>query len=183
MGKQRRKQLLHDSKGASLVLVLVAMMFVGIIASIVLTITVGNSKSTRTTQDSSQNFYYTESALDDLKLYLNKFATSIATDALLDTLAGSGTVKEGDHTLTDDELFNKLFSEKLGTALASFVSDTDITETVGTDKVFQEEFLKQYITFGRTGDIKISFDPVLEYVETTDESTGFVYKYPKLHFD
>ena len=44
-----------DNKGAALVMVILAMMFVGIIAAIALTLTVGNSKSTKATIDTSEN--------------------------------------------------------------------------------------------------------------------------------
>jgi len=68
-----RKSLVKNNKGASLVLVIVAMMFVAIIASVVLTLTVGNSKSAKATADTSGNFYTSESVLDDLNMYLKKY--------------------------------------------------------------------------------------------------------------
>ena len=65
-------RIMKDNRGASLVMVLLAMMFVGIIAAIALAITVGNSKSSKATMDTSKNFYSTESILDDLEMYLKK---------------------------------------------------------------------------------------------------------------
>ncbi len=157
MGKQKiNKRLFMDNSGASLVLVLVAMFFVGVIASIVLTITVGNSKATRTSQDSSQNFYSTESALDDLKLYLNKLATTAATEAYARTITDSGNVADPfDPTrmLTDDEIFKLRFKEYLEETLTTMFNDPDITEGFQ----FKDDFLRQYVTYGRSGDIKITF--------------------------
>ena len=51
----KRQCILKDNKGASLVMVLVAMFFVGVIAAIALTITVGNTKSTKASVDTSEN--------------------------------------------------------------------------------------------------------------------------------
>lgn len=167
MKKQRvNKLLLMNNKGASLVLVLVAMLFVGVIASIVLTITVGNSKSTRTNQDSSQNFYSTESALDDFKLYLNKLATSAAADAYASVLTEDGVVT--------DEKFNLKFEAKFKERLNLLLNNSD----VAVGHVFKPEFLNEYVTFGRLGDISISFG-ALETVEETG-ADGKTFKYPKL---
>ena len=90
------KKFLKDNKGASLVLVIVAMLFVGIIATIVLTLTVGNIKSVSTAKDTSKNFYSTEDMVDDFKVYLQKFANESATEAyasVLEQLAINGTVE------------------------------------------------------------------------------------------
>ncbi len=166
MGKQRLyNSILKNNKGASLVLVLVAMFFVGVIASIVLTITVGNAKSTRTSQDSSQNFYSTESALDDLKLYLSKLATSAAADAYASVLTEDGVVA--------DDKFNAKFFEKLNERLTNLLGDSDIAES----RVFKNDFLNQYVTYGRLGDISISFGDIETVTEVVGEKT---YKYPKL---
>ena len=84
----KRNSLFKNNKGATLVMVIVAMMFVAIIASIVLTLTVGNSKAAKTTADTSGNFYSSESVLDDLNMYLKKLGTAAATEAYAATLEG-----------------------------------------------------------------------------------------------
>ena len=64
--------IIKNDKGATLVMVIVAMLFVGIIAAIAMTMTVGNSKSTRVSIETSENFYSSENVLNDLEMYLKK---------------------------------------------------------------------------------------------------------------
>lgn len=81
-----------DNKGASLVLVIISMLFVGVIAAAILRMTVGNNKTVESVSKSSETFYGTESALDDLKLYLQKFANDAATKAYAQQLGQIGIV-------------------------------------------------------------------------------------------
>ena len=88
-----KKLLVKDNRGASLVLVIVALLFVGIIAAITLKVTVGNNKNVNTAKETSKNFYSTEDMVDDLKVYLQKFANESATEAyaaVLEAIAISG---------------------------------------------------------------------------------------------
>lgn len=81
-----------DNRGASLVLVIISLLFVGIIAAAILRMTVGNNRAVDTASRSSSTFYTTENALDDLKLYLQKFANEAATKAYAKQLSQMGVV-------------------------------------------------------------------------------------------
>ncbi len=144
----RERILLKDNKGATLVLVIVAMFFIGLIASIVLTVTVGNAKNTKTTKDSSENFYSAEGILDDLKMYLKKLAVSSATDAYGKTLEKAGTGV----SLNDE--FDKNFKDYLVDKLQNALNEGNpfgVTQTMDTD------FVKNNITFERPGNITIKY--------------------------
>lgn len=157
----RQQGILKNNKGASLVLIIVAMMFVGIIASIVLTLTVGNSKSAKATVDTSENFYSSESILDDLEMYLKKFATSAATEAYAATLEeGLDSSSEGNfREKFKTELVNRLKNEVLGVYGNSDGSG---------NYVLDPDFVKNQVTFDRYGDIggKISIS-----YKTLDETS------------
>ncbi len=143
----KNMMLSKNNKGASLVLVIIAMFFVGLIASIVLSITVGNAKSTRTTVESSENFYSSEGALDDLKMFLKKLATSAATDAYAATLEKVGIVSD-----IEDE-FEKNFREAIKKEMTQLMNDPTKIDA----NELTAEFLKNYVTFDRPGDISIKF--------------------------
>jgi hypothetical protein len=138
----KRNGLLKDNKGASLVLVIVAMMFVAIIASIVLTLTVGNSKAAKTTADTSGNFYSSESVLDDLNMYLKKLGTAAATEAYAATLEGC------DNPANMKSYFEGQYKDKLVTVLQDQVLNV-YASTAGADGkyAFDEEFIKNQVTY------------------------------------
>ena len=137
-------RIMKDNRGASLVMVLLAMMFVGIIAAIALAITVGNSKSSKATMDTSKNFYSTESILDDLEMYLKKLATNAATEAYASSLTklGTGIDVEGD--------FESTFATKIYDLLRGDGTNGIITGNVGADRSFNLDLL-QDICYDRYG--------------------------------
>ncbi len=132
----KKGHMLKNNSGASLILVIVALLFVGIIASIILTVTVGNRKSSQVSMESSENFYTTESVLDDFKVYLKKLATAAATNAY-------AAVHE-DATLE----FKDTFKLEM---LASLQREITEHATVNGDgvKEFNEEFVRNNITYNR----------------------------------
>ncbi len=150
----KRQCIIRDNRGASLVMVLVAMFFVGIIASIALTITVGNTKSTKASIDTSENFYSSESVLDDLEMYLKKLATSAATEAYGKTLAGSLTDIEGDFANN----FKEIFVDVLTGTDGVFTSYAEQDATDINKMVIQADFVKNQISFNRPGNITIKYD-------------------------
>ena len=138
----KRNSLFKNNKGATLVMVIVAMMFVAIIASIVLTLTVGNSKAAKTTADTSGNFYSSESVLDDLNMYLKKLGTAAATEAYAATLEGC------DNPADMKTYFEGEYKNKLVTVLQDQVLNV-YAGTLGSDGkyAFDEEFIKNQVTY------------------------------------
>ncbi len=137
-----RISLAKNNKGASLVLVIVAMMFVAIIASVVLTLTVGNSKSAKATADTSGNFYSSESVLDDLNMYLKKLGTAAATEAY------AATLEECTNPADMQSYFENEYKDKLVSVLETQVLDVYASTTdANGNRVFDEEFLKNQVTY------------------------------------
>ena len=144
--------IIKNNRGASLVLVIVAMLFVGIIAAIILTVTVGNSKSTQASISDSESFYTSESALDDLKMFFKKLATSAATKAY------GKTLEELDPATIEAD-FKDNFKNAFRAELADFSSL--YTSSDGGMTVLDTDFIDNQISFNRadTGEtIKISFN-------------------------
>ena len=127
-----------NNKGAALVMVIVAMMFVGIIAAIALTLTVGNSKSTKTTIDTSENFYSSESILNDLEIYLKKLATNAATKAYADALTDLAP------GLDVDEKFQQKFANEMKDILLGDGTSTGkISGNIDADRNFSLLLLQE----------------------------------------
>lgn len=120
-----RVGIIKNDKGATLVMVIVAMLFVGIIAAIALTITVGNSKGTRTTIETSKNFYTSENILNDLEMYLKKLATDSATNAYAQVVNEIGTKQESLVEGDFQALFATEVQNKLGVAFSTATPDAD----------------------------------------------------------
>ncbi len=126
-----KKLLVKDNRGASLVLVIVALLFVGIIAAITLKVTIGNNKNVNTAKETSKNFYSTEDMVDDLKVYLQKFANESATEAyaaVLEQVAISG-VADADKL---EEKYQEKFVESLNAKFSALSNNMDVNVvTVG----------------------------------------------------
>ena len=151
-----------DNRGASLVLVIVALLFVGIISVLILTLTVGNANTVDTVSKSSENFYTTENFVDDLKVYLQKFANEAATRAYADQLqriSVTGSI--------DEAAFQTKYRQELKTLLAA---DWDhISGKDGYDNI-------SLITFGahtKAGS-GITFNINENFNAIYDESTGVI---------
>lgn len=120
-----RVGIIKNDRGATLVMVIVAMLFVGIIAAIAMTITVGNSKGTRTTIETSENFYSSENILNDLEMYLKKLATDSATNAYAQVVNEIGTKQESLVESDFQALFATEVQNKLGVAFSTATPDAD----------------------------------------------------------
>ena len=149
-----------DNKGASLVLVIVALLFVGIISVLILTLTVGNANTVDTVSKSSENFYSTEEFVDDLKLYLQKLANTAATKAYaaqLSSMTITGQIED------EDADFQRKYRKYLKDELANVWADLTSADNV------------RNITFGQydsSSGIIFSIDGSLD--DVYDEATGTI---------
>ena len=162
-----RNSLAKNNKGASLVLVIVAMMFVAIIASIVLTLTVGNSKTAKATADTSGNFYSSESVLDDLNMYLKKLGTAAATEAYAATLEGCSDPATM-QSYFEGEYRNKLTTVLEAQVLSVFASTID----ANGKHVFDEEFLKNQVTYSEENPLIKDGIVSIKYGDFTTSADG-----------
>lgn len=147
-----------NDKGATLVLVIICMLFVGIIAGVILSLTVGNVKTVSTSSESSENFYTTEDVVDSMKAYLQKFASESATKAyaaVLEKVAIDATIDSTGLEAAYREKFKEILKQELL-----------VTDASGANVVNRTLFTPDQISFGK-------YDAVSgEYTGTDDSFTG-----------
>ena len=124
----RKGKKVLDSKGSAFIVVLIALLFVGIIAAAVLGLAHNNLENIGTGIKSSDNFYEAEEALDELKDSLKQMANEAVKQAYEDYLqlyainALSG--------MNADQLkleFNRLFSANIESRLAEYFTKSGET--------------------------------------------------------
>lgn len=78
----RRKLLKKlNNQGSTLVMVVVCMLFVGIIASLILSITMHNLDESQISKNSKENFYSAENVVDELQSILDEYANEAVKEA------------------------------------------------------------------------------------------------------
>ncbi|MBR5178198.1 MAG: hypothetical protein IKW90_05305 [Lachnospiraceae bacterium] len=189
-----------DNRGASLVLVIVCMLFVGIISAAVLLMTVGNNNNVTMTRDTSKNFYDTEDFVDDLKMYFQKIANGAATKAYADVLQEMAIYGSVDMESIYREKFSEYLSQELTpTKLAALTPQIITYGKFTTDTSHPAEYSTyaggEYgtdsvkITFGASGydkdtltlnDITIDFLNGKDYQTIINTSLTFDSIMPKL---
>ncbi len=199
MQKIRNKM---DNRGASLVLVIVCMLFVGIISAAVLLMTVGNNNNVTMTRDTSKNFYDTEDFVDDLKMYFQKIANGAATKAYADVLQEMAIYGSVDMETVYREKFSEYLEKELTTTnlaaltpqiitYGKFTTDASHPENYSTfdDGEYGVDNVK--ITFGTSGydkdtltlnDITIDFMNGKSYQTIINTSLKFDSIMPKLRW-
>ena len=98
----------NKNKGASLVLVIISMLFIGIIVAAVITLTSGNISSNKTNEEQNANFYGAEKVVDYFTAFLQQIANNSAAQAYEETLVA---LADGD-TTPMDELYQAKFVDK-----------------------------------------------------------------------
>ncbi len=101
-----KESLRRDDRGASIIAVLVALVFVGTIALIVTDVTWTNIRMREVELSGKKNFYTAENVLDELSSRLDDIAADAAADAY------SAIMKEYRTTLTNGESAQKLFNRR-----------------------------------------------------------------------
>jgi len=109
------------NRGASLLMVIIAMTFVGVIAAVVIALTYRNLESIRTGMASTANFYTAEVAMDELKTTMNEWADKAVRVSYTQWLQQLGTTERS----KQEQKFKQLF----------------VAEMV---KVLNEDFMKYF---------------------------------------
>lgn len=145
---KERKKLINNS-GATLVLVIICMLFVGIIAAVVLRLTVGNRRTIQSVADSSENFYSTETIVDDVKLYLKRMIDTAAAEAQADVTYQLSLNAEIDTASAYDTAFTnaleKMFNTNDGRKLSAYMSEITCDE-FGADGKSTSDSSNAYIS-------------------------------------
>ena len=131
---QNRKLRKWNNTGSTLVMVLVCMLFVGIIASLVLTLTMRNVENTATISDASGNFYTGENVIDEVQANLEQIADRAAREAYVQWL----------------QTINLMSVEEQKTAFKQLFAERFVT-------LVENEFLSKF-TAGTQDDLLVKFD-------------------------
>ncbi len=119
-----------NNTGATLVMVIVAMLFIGIISVAVLALAMGNFGNTQTATNSSESFYTAEAVNDSLKVCLQQYANKAAKEAYLEQLE-RGVVEAAAFQASFREKFYDAVSTKDGDAFLAEIKDNTKAELEG----------------------------------------------------
>lgn len=161
----RRFQNGNSNRGASLVLVIVSMLFIGIIAAAILVLTTGNIDANKTSKNSGENFYSAESVIDSIKIYLQKKANEAATEAYAATLSDVASDPSVDINNKFEEHFSLIMKDKMDIEL-------DKTQSGSLCEIFSLGG-SNYGSLGIADGNTISIDPdVIKYNATSNTIEG-----------
>lgn len=110
MKKAMRKM---NDRGATLILVIISLLFVGIIAAVVLTLTTSNVKNIFHSSKSTTNFYSAEKAIDEVRAKFQEKADEAARQAYTQWLQQYSYLFSEGSTESVDTLFKNLFKDDL----------------------------------------------------------------------
>ena len=174
----RRSKRFMDDKGAALIVVIVALLFIGIIAAVVLNLTKENFQTIGTDLESSKSFYHSEEAVDELKDSLKKLANEAARKAYEEYLKkysinAMSIADDGELDETEEmkRQFNLLFAQQMQTDLSTFFKykDPDTGAWVGGSTDYGD-LLYNYKAKVTTG-FDETDNPNFAYFETDDDGT------------
>lgn len=115
------------NKGAALIVVIICMLFVGIVASIVLSLASSNLSNMSLFRRSAENFYTAENAIDELKASLQEYADTSVRVAYKNWLQQYSYLSHAEQNALFQELFLKDFYDQLTAQIFSSKSQTLVT--------------------------------------------------------
>ncbi len=147
-----------NNSGATLVMVIVAMLFIGIISVAVLALAMGNFGNTQTVTKSSESFYTAETVNDSLKLCLQQYANKAAKAAYMEQLQ-NGVVEAAAFQTSFRNKFVDAINGKDGSAfLAEIQSNTnDALEgyTINIPYVSDPNFRTDFLSTGIIKNVEV----------------------------
>lgn len=106
-----------NNKGAALIMVIIALLFVGIIAAVVLSLTNSNIRNVFSRTSSTGNFYSAEKAIDEIKSRLQEYADDAARAAYTDWLQRYSSLYNGTEDKSAADLFVEMYVAELAKIL------------------------------------------------------------------
>lgn len=132
------KHFKRDNRGATMLLVIVAICFIGILGSLILSLTLTNIRVKQIDYESKANFYQTETSLDEIKVGLEILSSNCMHTAYSYILLHYSAITQ-DPTKSLKTEFDKLYINELVKALSG--SDYDVTGTF----YYKPNVLKNYL--------------------------------------
>jgi len=159
-----------NNSGATLVMVIVCMLFIGIVSVAVLALAMGNFGNTETVTKSSENFYTAEAYTDSLKVCLQQVANQAAKDAYMDQLSGGVVEAEAFKTSFRTNFANALNGKSDDWFKAKIQDNTKETLTgydLSMAYVREADFVDSFIEDGILKNVVVTYlEPGTSYTTT-----------------
>lgn len=166
--KERRMIKLNNT-GSTILLVIIAMAFIGILASLVLSISVTNLQIKSVDQNAKANFYSAEKALDEIKTGLEELASTALESAYNTVLAAYSDLPVGERSAK----IREEFLQNLQSAL--WIGDDSADHKKQCDVMVLDSFLEM-ATSAYISSTEPSGQPILEYkFNDIDKTDQFLY--------
>ena len=147
-----------NNSGATLVMVIVAMLFIGIISVAVLALAMGNFGNTQTVTKASESFYTAESLNDSLKICLQQYANKAAKAAYMEQLQNgvveAAAFQNSFRTKLADMLEGKADADFLA-EIQSNTSETLTGYTIKMDYVRTPNFRTEFLSSGVIKNVEV----------------------------
>lgn len=157
----------NNNSGSTLIMVIVVIAFIGILGSLVISMTMINIQMKTIDAQSKENFYETESIMQDVKGRLEEIAAEQMKSAYEEVLKNYVSyVRNGQ---SPSNMFDELYLKKLKIALTADGTETGTTYNIDTIKQ-HIKFPDKFLTSASDGDNLI----VLHYAETYPANDRYV---------
>lgn len=134
MEKRQRKLNIGNDRGSTLVLVIVCMFFISIIGMMILSITVLNVEMKTVAKQSTENFYESDSSIEEFTTLIRQKATDAYKEAYVNLLQNYVKVTN------EEDRKDKFFRCVVDVLLPSKLHESDDTVTVEWDELSGTEF-------------------------------------------
>ena len=175
----------RNKKGSSLMFIIIAVAFVGILSTIILRVTIINVETKSTDRNIKKNFYSTETVMDALNIALeniSKDAMQVAYVDLLENYADDG-INTTDGNIVQDKFARKYLNNLIGLLQSGNKTGTwNYSLDDKTTYEYKIEVLKEYLvdvldddhyeTLADFLDIEYMKDNNCKFLEVTFDSTN-----------
>ena len=147
-----------NNSGATLVMVIVAMLFIGIISVAVLALAMGNFGNTQTVTKASESFYTAETVNDSLKICLQQYANKAAKAAYMEQLQNGVVEAAAFQTSFRTKLADMLEGKADADFLSEIQSNTSETltgYTIKMDYVRTPNFRTEFLSSGVIKNVEV----------------------------
>lgn len=147
-----------NNSGATLVMVIVAMLFIGIISVAVLALAMGNFGNTQTVTKGSESFYTAETVNDSLKMCLQQYANQAAKEAYMEQLQNGVVEAAAFQTSFRSRLADMLEGKEGSDFLADIQNNTNETlegYTINIPFVKEANFRTQFMANGVIKNVEV----------------------------
>ncbi len=162
------KKLFRDNRGSSLLLVIIAVVFIGVLGMTVVTGTMTNIQMKQVAAEAQKNFYDADAVIDRIKSGLGKQASDAAKNAYKEYLENYGTYSDAEEAQKE---FARIFLNKLGVVLCGDVVQSGIGFQYDTKVI---KGLLKASADGSLPDLSICYREPVSPVMVINEEKGYL---------